>query len=57
MSQISKEIFDKIRTRFSNVQLGDAEGKTTLDSDQAVFFEFPHDGGLADIQELGHFAG
>jgi len=42
MSQISKEIFDKIRTRFSNVQLGDAEGKTTLDSDQAVFFEFDY---------------
>ena len=42
MSQISKEIFDKIRTRFSNVELGDAEGKTTLDSDQAVFFEFDY---------------
>ena len=42
MSQISKEVFDKIRTRFSNVQLGDAEGKTTLDSDQAVFFEFDY---------------
>jgi hypothetical protein len=42
MSQISKEIFDKIRTRFSNVQLGDSEGKTTLDSDQAVFFEFDY---------------
>ena len=42
MSQISKEIFDKIRTRFSNVQLGDSEGNTTLDSDQAVFFEFDY---------------
>lgn len=42
MSQISKEIFDKIRTRFSNVELGDSEGKTTLDSDQAVFFEFDY---------------
>jgi len=42
MSQISKEVFDKIRTRFSNVQLGDSEGNTTLDSDQAVFFEFDY---------------
>ena len=42
MSQISKEIFDKIRTRFSNVSLGDSEGNTTLDSDQAVFFEFDY---------------
>ena len=42
MSQISKEIFDKIRTRFSNVTLGDEQGKTTLDSDQAVFIEFDY---------------
>lgn len=42
MSQISKEIFDKIRTRFSNVTLGDEQGMTTLDSDQAVFIEFDY---------------
>ena len=40
MSQISQDIFSKIRSRFSNIVIGDSEGKTTLSSDEAVFFEF-----------------
>ena len=42
MSQISKEIFDKIRTRFSNVTIGDQDGNVTLDSDKGAFFEFDY---------------
>jgi ethanolamine ammonia-lyase small subunit len=42
MSQISKEIFDKIRTRFSNVTIGDKDGNVTLDSDKGAFFEFDY---------------
>ncbi len=42
MSQISQDIFAKIRSRFRNIVIGNAEGKTTLSGDEAVFFEFDY---------------
>lgn len=37
---ISQDIFDKIRSRFSNVEMGDENGNVTSDPLQARFFDF-----------------
>ena len=37
---ISEELFNKIRGRFQNVTIGDAEGQITNEPSQARFFDF-----------------
>ena len=42
LKNISSELFDKIRTRFDNVRLGDEKSKATTDPEQARFFNFDY---------------
>ena len=42
LSNISSELFDKIRTRFDNVRLGDEKSKATTDPEQARFFNYDY---------------
>ena len=37
----SQDLFNKIRSQFSNIQVGDENGVPTADPSSAVFFEFP----------------
>jgi hypothetical protein len=37
---ISQDVFDKIRSRFENLQMGDEEGSITMDPRLARFFDF-----------------
>jgi Mg2+ and Co2+ transporter CorA len=36
----SNDLFNKIRSQFSNIEIGDETGQPTADSSQAVFFDF-----------------
>jgi hypothetical protein len=36
----SQDLFNKIRSQFTNIRLGDENGAATADSENAVFFEF-----------------
>ena len=36
----SQDLFNKIRSKFANIQLGDSEGNVTADPKSAVFFDF-----------------
>jgi hypothetical protein len=36
----SQDLFNKIRSKFANIQLGDSEGNVTADPKAAVFFDF-----------------
>lgn len=42
IENISSALFDKIRTRFNNVSLGDEKAKTTTDPEKARFFNFDY---------------
>jgi hypothetical protein len=46
LNNIADELFDKIRTQFPNLKLGDEEGKVTSSPEEARFFDFDfsHDG-------------
>ena len=37
---ISSDVFDKVRSRFSNLQMGDETGAVTIDPREARFFDF-----------------
>jgi hypothetical protein len=37
---ISQDVFDKVRSRFSNLEMGDETGAVTIDPAQARFFDF-----------------
>jgi hypothetical protein len=37
---ISQDLFDKIRSRFENLQMGDEQGEVTMDPRQARFYDF-----------------
>jgi hypothetical protein len=37
---ISQDLFDKVRSRFSNLQMGDESGAVTVDPTEARFFDF-----------------
>lgn len=57
---ISQDLFDKIRSRFTNLQMGDEAGAVTMDPRQARFYDFDftlegHDLGRVSISinELG----
>ena len=39
-SKTSNDLFNKIRSKFSDVQLGNATGEVTADTNEAVFFDF-----------------
>ena len=36
----STDLFNKIRSQFSNIEIGDDTGQPTADASQAVFFDF-----------------
>ena len=36
----SQDLFNKIRSKFANIQLGDSAGNVTADPKSAVFFDF-----------------
>ena len=36
----SQDLFNKIRSQFSNIKIGDENGAATADAAEAVFFEF-----------------
>ena len=36
----SQDLFNKIRSQFSNIRLGDENGAATADPAKATFFEF-----------------
>ena len=36
----SSDLFNKIRSQFSNIQIGDSTGQPTADPQEAVFFDF-----------------
>ena len=40
IEKIAEELFNKIRSRFEGVRIGDAETKDTKDPAQARFFNF-----------------
>jgi hypothetical protein len=42
LKNIAAELFDKIRTRFDHVRLGDEKSKATTDPEQARFFNFDY---------------
>jgi len=37
---ISQDLFDKVRSRFQNLEMGDSTGAVTIDPSEAVFFDF-----------------
>ena len=37
---ISQDLFDKVRSRFSNLEMGDETGAVTIDPTEAKFFDF-----------------
>jgi hypothetical protein len=40
ISIISSDLFDKIRSRFQNLEMGDETGAVTIDPAEAIFFDF-----------------
>ena len=42
LDKIAEKLFDKIRTRFENVNLGDEKSKRTSEQEQARFFNFDY---------------
>lgn len=40
ISIISQDLFDKVRSRFSNLEMGDETGAVVIDPEQARFFDF-----------------
>jgi len=42
IESISAALFDKIRTRFDNVNLGDERAKATTDPEKARYFNFDY---------------
>jgi hypothetical protein len=50
LTTISSDVFNKIRSRFSNVKMGDAEGALTTDPETARFFDVSY---KAHGDELG----
>jgi hypothetical protein len=51
MNEIAEDLFNKIRSRFSNVKLGDENGKVTEDPQLARYIDFEYkDGG----ETIGH---
>ena len=49
INKISQDLFDKLRSRFENLRLGDEKAKHTSDPEKAVFFNFDYNDG--DIEE------
>ena len=39
-AKTSSDLFNKIRSQFSNIQIGDSTGQPTADPQEAVFFDF-----------------
>ena len=37
---ISQDLFDKVRSRFQNLEMGDETGAVTIDPAEARFFDF-----------------
>jgi len=47
---ISQDVFDKIRSRFTNLEMGDEQGEVTTDPKSARFFDFDF---VVESQNLG----
>jgi hypothetical protein len=47
---ISQDLFDKVRSRFENLEMGDETGAVTIDPSQARFFDFDF---ILEGQNLG----
>ena len=39
-NKISEQVFDKLRSKFNHISLGDPEGNSTTDPSEAAFFNF-----------------
>lgn len=50
---ISQDLFDKIRSRFTNLEMGDQEGSVTIDPTEARFFDFDF---MLEGQNLGRIS-
>lgn len=42
LSQVSNDLFEKLKNNFTNVSLGDKEAQSTINPDDAVFFNFDY---------------
>jgi len=51
MNEIAEDLFNKIRSRFSNVKLGDENGKVTDNPELARFIDFEYN---VDQESIGH---
>ncbi len=51
LTTISTDLFNKVRSRFSNVKLGDKSGTVTIDPTQARFFDLDY---THEDKSLGH---
>ena len=47
-NKISQQVFDKLRTKFKHISLGDAEGNSTTDPSEAVFYNFNYVDGAGE---------
>jgi hypothetical protein len=51
LNDIAEDLFNKIRSRYSNVQMGDVNGKVTSEAELARFIDFEY---KANGNTLGH---
>ena len=51
LEKIAETLFDKIRSRFDNVRLGDEKSKATTDPEQARFINFDY---TVDGRKIGN---
>jgi hypothetical protein len=52
-AQISSDLFNKIRSKFSNITIGDSEGSPTADPKEARFFDFEY---MEDADTFGRMS-
>ena len=52
IESIASALFDKIRSRFPNVTLGDESAKATSDPEKARFFNFTYTSNIGSVDEL-----
>ena len=51
----SQDLFNKIRSQFNNIRIGDENGTPTADPEKATFFEFEFKGGQFVLECLFAF--
>ena len=50
---LSNNVFNKIRSKFGDVQLGDSDGNVTADPNEAVFYDFEY---MEDADTFGRMS-